>query len=373
LNTPPVLAAPGTIAIQLNSSTSNVPFTVYDLETSASALTIFAHSSNTFLLPDSGITFGGSGSNRTINLAPAPGRAGVAPVYLTVSDGVLYTTQSFAVMVLAAPQLIFNDDFAYAPGSLITNSANLWTSQSGIAGQCVVTNSQVLLSSANTEDLGAPLVGAPYARSNGTFLYASFRLTMLSLPKVVPDWIAHFGSGSFQRGRVYVGTTNAPAGKYHIFVANGSDTNTVLPLDFSTNVQYTLVTRYSIDTNLTTLWINPAAETDPGTTASDVQSPTSVSEYGFREAGSGTMTVDDFKVGLSFASVTSTTAVSPVTAIPLVVSRSGGNLTLSWSDPSFALQKAPTATGVYTNVPGAVSPWLVSPAGGAGYFRLQSN
>jgi hypothetical protein len=375
LNTPPVIVPPSTTALLINSSTSNVPFTVYDLETAAGSLTVSGFSSNAILLPNSGISLGGTGSNRTVNLTPAPGRSGVAPVWLTVSDGTLSSAAPFALMVTASPQTIFNDDFSYVNGSLITNSANLWVSRSGIANQCQTTNGQLFLSSANTEDVGAPLIGAPYARSNGNVLYASFKLNVLTLPKVVPGLIAHFASGSTQRGRVYAGTTNAAPGQYRVFVANGSDTNTMVPLDLATNTQYTIVTRYVIDTNLTTLWINPVAETDPGTTAGDVQTLSSISEYGFREDTDvgGTMLVDDFRAGVSFAAVTFTNAVSPVVPIPLVVSRSGSSLLLSWSNAAFALQAAPLASGNYTNVSGAASPWPVSAGGASAFFRLKAN
>jgi hypothetical protein len=56
--------------------------------------------------------------------------------------------------------------------------------------------------------------------------------------------------------------------------------------------------------------------------------------------------------------------------IPLNITSSGGNVTLTWTDPSFVLQAAPTVRGTYTNVPGATSPFTTSATGAAKFFRL---
>jgi hypothetical protein len=56
--------------------------------------------------------------------------------------------------------------------------------------------------------------------------------------------------------------------------------------------------------------------------------------------------------------------------IPLTVQRLGGNVVLTWSDASFALQAASQASGVYTNVPGATSPYTNAITGTQQFFRL---
>jgi hypothetical protein len=74
--------------------------------------------------------------------------------------------------------------------------------------------------------------------------------------------------------------------------------------------------------------------------------------------------------------VTSTNSVrawlisTVVTPIPLTVQRAGGNVVLSWSDPTFSLQGAPAVTGTYTNVTGATSPYTNPATGRAAFFRL---
>lgn len=57
-------------------------------------------------------------------------------------------------------------------------------------------------------------------------------------------------------------------------------------------------------------------------------------------------------------------------AIPLNIERSGDQVTLTWSNPAFGLQAAPTVSGTYTNIPGATSPYSVPTEDAQRYFRL---
>lgn len=64
-----------------------------------------------------------------------------------------------------------------------------------------------------------------------------------------------------------------------------------------------------------------------------------------------------------------TPPVGPV-AEPLLISVSGSDVVLTWTSPLFNLQAAPTATGTFTNIPGATSPYYHPLSGGQRYFRL---
>jgi hypothetical protein len=55
--------------------------------------------------------------------------------------------------------------------------------------------------------------------------------------------------------------------------------------------------------------------------------------------------------------------------VRLTLTRSGNNIVLSW--PFGTLQAAPTVTGTYANVPGAVSPLTNAPSGTAKFYRVQ--
>lgn len=76
-----------------------IAFTISDVETPATGLTVTAYSGNTTLLPDSGIALGGTDSNRTITLTPAPSQTGTSLVTVTVFDGTDSTSTSFTLHI----------------------------------------------------------------------------------------------------------------------------------------------------------------------------------------------------------------------------------------------------------------------------------
>jgi hypothetical protein len=123
------------------------------------------------------------------------------------------------------------------------------------------------------------------------------------------------------------------------------------------------------------MWLNPASETDPGVTATDALTPASASSFLFRQGSSlgATILIDDLKIGLSFASVTTSNSTTAATAIPLLLERFGNNVVLSWTNPAFLLQSAPAMNSLFTNIPSAASPYTSPISPGARFFRLQAN
>jgi hypothetical protein len=265
------------------------------------------------------------------------------------------------------------DPFSYTEGSLLTNSGFLWDNRSGTFGQCEVVNAQLQITNTQTEDVVAPLWGGPYGKSNSIVLYASFKANFRSLPKLVPGYFAHFGQGTYLRGRIYASITNCWSGGFRLCLSNGSDPEpSQTGFIMSTNTTYTVVVRYDIDSATTTLWVNPSAETDSGLIATDVQTAVPIGAYGFRQDSDigATIHVDDLKVGLTFAAVVSNLAVSP---IPLNIQSRGTQVVLSWPDSAFGLQSGAAARGPFTNIPGASSPFTNPATAPAKFFRLKSN
>ena len=82
-----------------DTTIANVAFTVSDVETAATSLTISVSSSNSTLVPDGNITLGGSGSDRTISIAPVGNESGTATILVTVSDGAASSSDTFVVTV----------------------------------------------------------------------------------------------------------------------------------------------------------------------------------------------------------------------------------------------------------------------------------
>lgn len=105
-DTVPSLTVPADQALSVGASTGPLAVTVGDTGTAVGSLTLSATSSNLTLLPLSGITFGGSGANRTVTLTPAAGLSGSAVVTLTVDDGELTAQGSFTLTVTDPSQLL---------------------------------------------------------------------------------------------------------------------------------------------------------------------------------------------------------------------------------------------------------------------------
>jgi len=86
-NVPPTITAIADRIIPVNTNTGPIAFTVGDLETPATNLTVWAVSSNPTLMPTNRIAFSGGESNRTVVLTPVAGLAGWADITIVVSDG----------------------------------------------------------------------------------------------------------------------------------------------------------------------------------------------------------------------------------------------------------------------------------------------
>ena len=99
VNDAPTISAIANQGIPMNTSTSAIAFTIGDAETAAGSLSLSGTSSNTTLVPDANIVFGGSGANRTVTVTPAAGQFDTATITLTVSDGTATAQQSFVLTV----------------------------------------------------------------------------------------------------------------------------------------------------------------------------------------------------------------------------------------------------------------------------------
>lgn len=100
VNDPPVIDAIANQTVAMDDAIVDLPITIGDIETDAAALTLTGSSSNTALIPNSNIVFGGSGANRTVTITPAPGQVGTATITVTVTDADGGTaTRTFQVTV----------------------------------------------------------------------------------------------------------------------------------------------------------------------------------------------------------------------------------------------------------------------------------
>src|SRR5262249_15496439 len=74
-------------AINEDTSSAPIAFTVGDSETAAGSLNVTFSSSNPALVPNTNLQLGGSGSSRTLTIMPATNQTGSATITVTVRDG----------------------------------------------------------------------------------------------------------------------------------------------------------------------------------------------------------------------------------------------------------------------------------------------
>jgi endonuclease/exonuclease/phosphatase family metal-dependent hydrolase len=214
----------------------------------------------------------------------------------------------FVAATLADAALLLNDSFSYPDGPLVTVSGGVWAHHSGSAGEVMVSSGRVLLNEGNTEDVNAPLAGQPYEASGVTnVFYASFTVKFTSLPGGGGTYFAHFKNSSTTfRARIWALTGGAASGKFRLGISStsGSAISATNTTDLSLNTDYTVVTRLVNTNSVSTLWINPQAESDASISTSESASTFTVVSYALREStGEGALNLDNLRVGTSFADV----------------------------------------------------------------------
>ncbi len=168
------------IANQSTNEDTPLPltFTISDAETVPNALRVRAVSDNALLFPATGITLGGTGTNRTLLLNPASNAFGTANITLSVSDGVSTTLQTFQVNVASvndvptispiADQAI-NEDTPFGPLNFtisdVETPATALTLSAASSNPTLIPNSSLVLSGTGTNHA---IAFTPAANAFGT-------------------------------------------------------------------------------------------------------------------------------------------------------------------------------------------------------------
>jgi hypothetical protein len=334
-NTPPDIS--GLVNTNtLTNTTLVIPFTLTDDHTPAASMTPSISSSNTFLIPNDNahLQFGGSGTNRTLTITPTPGNSGTAPLNISVTDGNGVTRAfTFYVVVQTDPGIILADNFNYDNvGPLALASVGFWQRHSGGTNQLQMGSGFAVVDSVNnSEDVNAPLLGAPYLTNvaNNVTLYASFTMNFTNLPDSTGAYFAHFkdNTSSGFLGRVWASTNGvATGGTYRVGIGNStvSTNNTAqIAQDLLPNTDYTVVERIYLTNGFCTIWVNPTSELSPGAADTTVVTNlVNLYSYAFREstASGGTVNVSHLKVGTSFHAVTGLASTPPAPPAPSISS-----------------------------------------------------
>ena len=110
--------------------TAALPFTISDVDSPPASFSIASRtSSNTTLVPDSGIAVSGTGANRTVTVTPAAGQSGFSDIRITVSDGAATAFSEFRLTVNPPPSITKGSVWKYlAPLSAAGAPAANWSS-----------------------------------------------------------------------------------------------------------------------------------------------------------------------------------------------------------------------------------------------------
>lgn len=131
INDLPTISDIANQSVSMNTATAALAFTIGDVETTAASLTVTATSSNTTLVPNANLVFGGSGASRTLTATPATNQSGTTTITVTVTDANSGTaTDTFLLTVLASAKFFVvdsgrDDTFQYAASGTLTLNHNL--------------------------------------------------------------------------------------------------------------------------------------------------------------------------------------------------------------------------------------------------------
>jgi hypothetical protein len=103
VNRLPVISPIADLMIVTGEPAAPIPFTISDAETAAGSLILSGVSANQALVRNADIVFGGTGTNRTVTLAPVANQTGLVDITVSVSDGTGSASSTFELSVLRRP------------------------------------------------------------------------------------------------------------------------------------------------------------------------------------------------------------------------------------------------------------------------------
>lgn len=99
LTAPSFTSVPTHHVRKLNDPSSAMTFTISDLETAAADLRVTATSSDTTVVPNSGLALSGTTGTRSITVTPTGGKTGAVTITLTLSDGDILRSATYLFVV----------------------------------------------------------------------------------------------------------------------------------------------------------------------------------------------------------------------------------------------------------------------------------
>jgi uncharacterized delta-60 repeat protein len=180
VNDAPTIADIADQSTNEDTATAPIAFTIADIDTALTSLTLSAISSNTALVGSGNMVFSGSGANRNLVITPLPNQHGTTVITVTVSDGGLTASVTFTLTVNPvndAPTIANITDkstpegtptlaIPFTVGDIDTDLANLTVTASS-GNTTLVPNANIVLSGTGAN---RQLVITPAPLQNGTAL-----------------------------------------------------------------------------------------------------------------------------------------------------------------------------------------------------------
>ncbi len=222
----------------------------------------------------------------------------------------------------AGGEVLFSDIFTYADGLLSQDSSSPWVTHGGTANQVESQNGVLSLSQSKSEDINAPLMGAPHRTGA---LYLSCLVNFVAPPSGDGTFFLHLkDAASTFKARLYASTNGVAPGSYRLGIANGTGAPMYVAAALDLTRSYRLVLRYvAASPTSSTLWIDPGSEAATNLRAEAVDSPavSSIAAVALRQSlsagdGMGTLLLDNLAVGTAFTDVAGPNTPPSISRIP---------------------------------------------------------
>ncbi len=206
-------------------------------------------------------------------------------------------------------QVIATDNFTYSDGPLVPNGG--WETHSGTTGNLLIVQGKALVQH-GTPDEDANL---PFTPVNSGNIYYSFDFSVNNPGGAIAgsdnEYFAHFktsGTGFFGRMSIVPPSAN---GDFAVGIATGSEAAVAWPTDFSYDITYRAIVRYSVTDNTSQLWINATSISDASISGTSGTTPGStIASFALRQSDSNLnegILVDNLIVSSTFEAATLTT------------------------------------------------------------------
>lgn len=261
----------------------------------------------------------------------------------------LFILASLLTTLNLRADVLIQELFNYADGSITTNSAGVWQRHNGTAaapGDAIVkakraeigtTTAYLGVTVTRQDDVFRFITNNVYPGTAHAPLYASFIVNFTNLPTGAGAYFAHFKySATGFAGRVFAQTNGTVLpGTFRLGIAMGGTVSKLFPSDLALNTDYQVVIGYNPTTGgdpllfdlTSSIWVNPISSSSYSIASSDSFTPASnfANSFATRQPSSfgAFLTISNLVVATTFAEA-ATNGLSTNAVAPKIVSQPVG-------------------------------------------------